>query len=150
MNGVQQKNSLRQASGHAYRITTNGGFSLIEIILVIVIIGITIPPILTLFTQNLTDSTESEVYTKATLYAEERMEEILGDKRAASAGYGWSFILQSGQYPTDAPETGFTRSVSIDATGNSYGGVTYAEIVVTVSNASINDVVLTAWATNYE
>ncbi len=131
-------------------IQNNKGFTLVEVILVIVVIGITIPPILSLFTQNLVDSNESEVYTKATLYAQERMDEILGDKRAVSAGYGWDYINQSGQYPNDAPESGYTRSVSIDATGNSYGGVTYAEIQVTVSHANISNVVLTAWATNYE
>lgn len=128
----------------------NRGFTLLEVILVIVIIGIAVPPVLTLFTQNLTDSSESEAYTKATLYAVERMEEVLGDKRAVDDGYGWSYILVTNQYPNDTPETGFTRSVSIDTTGNSSGGVTYALIQVTVSHADINNVVLTSWATNYE
>lgn len=126
------------------------GFTLLEIILVIVVIGIAVPPVLTLFTQNLTDSNESEAYTKANLHAVERMEEILGDKRAVDAGYGWSYINQSGQYPNDVPETGYTRSASIDTAGNSYGGVTYALIQVTVSHANINNVVLTSWATDYE
>ncbi len=126
------------------------GFTLLEVILVIVVIGIAIPPVLTLFTQNLTDSTESEAYTKASLHAIERMEEILGDKRAVDDGYGWSYILQSGQYPNDTPESGYTRSVSIDTTGNSFGGVTYALIQVIVSHANINNVVLTTWATDYE
>ena len=131
-------------------IKKNQGFTLIEVILVIVIIGISVPPVLTLFTQNLTDSSKSEAYTKASLYALERMEEILGDKRAVDDGYGWNYINQSGQYPNDTPETGYTRSVSIDTTGNSYGGVIYALIQVTVSHADINNVVLTSWATNYE
>ena len=126
------------------------GFTLLEIILVIVVIGIAIPPVLSLFTQNLTDSIESEVYTKANLHAMERMDEILGDKRAVDDGYGWSYILQSGQYPNDTPESGYTRSVSIDTTGNSFGGVTYALIQVIVSHANINNVVLTSWATDYE
>lgn len=126
------------------------GFTLLEIILVIVVIGIAIPPVLSLFTQNLTDSIESEVYTKANLHAMERMDEILGDKRAVDDGYGWSYILQSGQYPNDTPETGYTRSVSIDTTGNSFGSITYALIQVTVSHANINDLVLKSWATDYE
>lgn len=116
----------------------------------IVVIAIAIPPILTLFSQNITDSHESEVYTKATLHAVARIEEILGDKRAGSAGYGWDYILQPGQYPDDTPEDGYTRSVLIDTTGNSFQGVTYASIVVTVSHANISNVVLTTQATNYE
>ncbi len=91
-------------------IQNNKGFTLVEVILVIVVIGITIPPILSLFTQNLVDSNESEVYTKATLYAQERMDEILGDKRAVSAGYGWDYINQSGQYPNHAGQHNSQRS----------------------------------------
>ena len=131
-------------------IQKNQGFTLLEVILVIVIIGISVPPVLTLFTQNLTDSSESEAYSKASLHAMERMEEILGDKRAVDDGYGWSYILVTNQYPNDTPETGYTRSVSIDTTGYFYSGVTYALIQVTVSHADINNVVLTSWATNYE
>lgn len=126
------------------------GFTLIEVIMAIVVIAIAIPPILTLFSQNITDSHESEVYTKATLYAIEKIEEIIGDKRAASDGYGWDYILQPGQYPNDSPEEGYTRSISIDTTGNSFQGVTYAEILVTVSHAAVNNIVISTRATNYE
>ena len=61
---------------------------------------------LSLFSHNLTRSVDSEFYTKATLYAEDKMEEILADKRAGVAGRGFDYILQNGRYASDAPETG--------------------------------------------
>ncbi len=126
------------------------GFSLIEIILVIVILAIAIPPIIHLFTYNLANSVDSEVYTKAVYFAEERMETVLADKKAVDAGRGFNYILASGRYPDDSPETGYSRHVAIDTTGKVYSGTHYAEIVVTVNHPNITDVVLTTWVTNYE
>ena len=126
------------------------GFSLVEIILVIVILAIAVPPIIHLFTYNLANSVNSEMYTKGVYFAEERMEEILADKKATAAGRGFNYILVSGRYPDDSPETGFTRHVTIDTTGKVYSAIHYAEINVTVSQPNINDVVLTTWVTNYE
>lgn len=122
------------------------GYSLIEIILVVLILGIALPPIITIFSQNLSNNVKSEWYTKATLLAEERMEQILSDKRAHS----YEYIVSPDRYPEDTPESGFTRTVSIDESGHIIDGIPYAEIQVTISHPSINDVTITAWVTNYE
>jgi Tfp pilus assembly protein PilV len=123
------------------------GYSLIEVILVVLIIAIAIPPILQLFSDNLTNSMDSEIYTKACYLAEEKMEEIFADKRASGRGY--DYIVEVGQYLSVTPVTGFTCSVSIDET-KSYAGIDFAEIVVTVSHQSIEDVILYSWVTDYD
>ena len=127
-----------------------GGYSLIEIILVILILAIAIPPIIHLFSYTLENSVDSEIYTKAALFAEERIEEDIADKRASSSGKGYNYIFGVGRYPNDTPETGYDRSVSIDTVGMVYNGVRYAEITVTIDHANIEDVVLTTWVTDYD
>lgn len=131
-------------------VTKQQGFSIIEVILVIMILAISVPPLLSLFTHNLTKSVDSEFYTKATLYAEEKMEEILADKRAINAGRGFGYILQAGRYPTDMPETGYARAVVIDTVGRAYEGVRYAIIQVLVTTPKSDHVVLNSWVTDYE
>ena len=132
------------------KLDSQGGFSVIEVILVILILAISVPPILSLFSQNLTSSVESEIYTKAIYYAEEKMEEILADKRAISAGKGFGYVLQPGRYVSDSPESGFARSVSIDTLGNVFDSVRFARIRVTVSHSQIANVVLGSWVTNHD
>jgi prepilin-type N-terminal cleavage/methylation domain-containing protein len=130
------------------KIKSTNGYSLVEIILVILIIGIAIPPIIHLFTYNLSKSVNSEFYTKAAYFAEEKMETILADKRSSSTR-GYEYIVVSGRYQIDNPVTGFARSVSID-TSSVYSGVRYAKIMVTIAHSNIEDVVLTTWVTDHE
>jgi prepilin-type N-terminal cleavage/methylation domain-containing protein len=127
-------------------ISKSDGYSLIEIILVILILAIAIPPIVNIFTQNLNKNVNSEIYTKASLFAEEKLEEILSDKRVHS----YSFITSNDRYQDDSPATGFTRSVSINDNNKIIDGIPYAEVIVTVSHSNIRDVVLTTWMTNYD
>ncbi len=126
------------------------GFSVIEVILVIMIIAVAVPPILTMFGQNLTSSMEAEFYTKAVYYCEERLEQILADKRALSSGKGYDYILQVNRYPDDNPESVYTRTVTIDTVGHVYESIRYAEVMVSVSHPQIITVVLGSWVTDYE
>ena len=127
-------------------LRNSNGYSLIEIIMVVIILAIAIPPIINIFSQNLTNNVNSEIYTKAVYHAEEKLEKILSDKRANS----YNYIVAEDRYQNDAPESGFTRTVSINDNNNIINGIPYAEIIVTVSHSNINDVVLTSWVTNYE
>lgn len=126
----------------------NGGYTLIEVILVVLILGIAIPPIFYLLTYNSTSSVDSEIYTRATLFAQEKMEEILADKRGGFAGRGYDYITTPARYSADAPASGYTRTVSI--VENTSAGIEHAEITVRVSHDMIEDVVLVAWVTDYD
>lgn len=126
------------------------GESLVEIVLVIVLLGIAIPPLLHIFSYNVTNSVDSEYYTKAVCYAEEKMEEVLGVKRAnGSNGYNTLVLNYEGEIQ-DVPEQGFTRIVRVDTTQKRWNGIPYAEIQVVVRHAQIDSVSLTAWVTDYE
>jgi prepilin-type N-terminal cleavage/methylation domain-containing protein len=127
-------------------LSDSKGYSLIEIIMVVLILGIAIPPIVNIFSQNLTNNVNSEIYTKANYFAEKKIEQILADKRSNS----YSYIVAQGRYQNDTPETGFTRTIGIDDTNKIINGIPYAEIIVTVSHSNINNVVLTSWVTNYD
>ena len=127
-------------------LNKSDGYSLIEMILVILILAIAIPPIVNIFSQNLNKNVNSEIYTKASLFAEEKLEQILSDKRVNS----YSFVTANDRYQDDSPATGFSRSVSIIDASKIINGIPYAEVVVTVSHINITDVVLTTWMTNYD
>ncbi len=126
------------------------GFSVIEVILVVLIIAVAVPPILSMFSQNLTSSVEAEFYTKAAYYCEEKLEQILADKRASKSGKGYDYILQANRYPDDNPETVYTRTVTIDTAGHVYESIRYAEVKVSVSHPQITTVVIGSWVTDYE
>jgi len=125
------------------------GDSLVEIILVIVLLGIAIPPVLHIFSYNVSNSVDSEQYTKAVFFAEEKMEEILAAKREyQGSGYNNMIYHYLGQ-TEDVPEEGYTRTVRVDTTGKSWNGIPYAEIRVVVHSPQIDSVALTAWVTDY-
>jgi hypothetical protein len=86
---------------------------------------------------------------KAASFASNKMDQIIADKRLASYGKGFNYILQPGLYPDDVPEAGFSRHVSIDTTGKLIQGVRCAEIRVTVSYPRMRDVVLTTVVADY-
>ena len=127
-------------------LSDSKGYSLIEIIMVVIILAIAIPPIINIFSQNLTHNVNSEIYTKANYFAEKKLEEILADKRSNS----YSYIVAENRYQNDTPGTGFTRTISIDENNKIINGIPYAEIIITVSHSNINNVVLTSWVTNYD
>ncbi|NOZ57911.1 MAG: prepilin-type N-terminal cleavage/methylation domain-containing protein [Calditrichaeota bacterium] len=140
---------MKRAKSHSTRRQPGWrqlGFSLLEVILVVVLIAIAIPPLLRLFSHSILGSVDSELRTKATLYAQEKLEQILNDKKVAG---GFQTVITPGRYPPDVPEEGFTRTVQIQSDGLSYNGVPYARVVVTVSHAGIPDVQLETWITNY-
>lgn len=122
------------------------GFTLIEAVLVVVLVAVAIPPLLRLFQHSILGSVGSEVRTKAVFYAQEKLEQIVNDKKMAG---GWAVVMTPNRYPPDSPEPGFQRFVTIDTTGTLYNNVRYARVVVTVRHASIPDVRLETWITNY-
>jgi len=130
-------------------LTNQRGYSLIEIIMVIIIVAIAIPPLLSLLSSVLVDSHDSEVLTQAVTFAQEKMEEIIADKKADDGGRGYDWVVTPGRYPSDEPATGYTRSVHIDTTNKKYDNVRYALVEVTVTHADMPDVVLTTWLTKY-
>lgn len=132
---------------HKNQAQNSRGFTLVEVLLVIVVLGIAMPALMFLHSSLVQDSTDSVVLSKAVLYAEEKMEEIIADKRNPAKGYDW--VVTPGNYPNDVPASGYTRSVIIQTSGKIQNGVPYAFVQVTVSHNEIPDLRLTTWLTDY-
>ena len=101
------------------------GYSLIEIIVTIVFVGIAFPSLIAFFANIMTDSVESEAYTEAIVHTQSKMEEITADKLSEDRGY--DYIRTTGQYPSETIGQ-FTRITTV--TDTVISGV--AGVIVTV------------------
>lgn len=129
------------------KIRNCDGFTLIEVILIIIVFAIAIPPLVNLLSTTLEKSDNSAIMSRAVLYAQEKMEQIIADKRNPARGYDW--VTAPGTYLSDVPSAGYARSVTITTAGNMYNGVAYAFLQVTLTHNNISDIKITTWLTNY-
>jgi len=117
------------------------GFTLIEIILVMVFLTVALLATMNMIATSLSKSFDMETIATAHNLANEKMEQIFMHKK--SKGYGF---IEPDNYPAEINVnglTGFNRYVTI--TTNS----TNKEIVVRVTHPDINDFVITSYLTNY-
>ena len=127
-------------------LSNNQGFTLIEVIMVIVVFAIAVPTLMTVLSSTLDSSNKSVVISQAATYAQEKIEEIIGDKKNPSKGFDW--VTTTGRYSSDVPAVGFSRSVII-TTGNVQNGVSYAYVQVKMTHSEISDIKLETWLTDY-
>ncbi|MBX7151302.1 hypothetical protein K1X84_06645 [bacterium] len=128
-------------------IRNQHGYSVLEVITVILFIGIALPTLVMFFSQAISNGAEAEVQTKALMLCEQKMEEVLTDKLSPSRGYSW--MTTPNRYVSENISGGYTRTVAVATTGKSFNGVAYAEITVTVSHSLITPIQLVSWATMY-
>ena len=115
--------------------------------MIIVIFAIAVPTLMTILSSTLDSSNKSTVISRAATHAQDKMEEIVGDKKNPSRGFDW--VTTPGRYPGDVPATGFSRSVII-TTGNVQNGVSYALVQVKVAHSEISaGIKLETWLTDY-
>ena len=101
------------------------GYSLIEIIITIVFVGIAFPGLIAFFTNIMIDSVESGAYTQAIVLTQSKMEEITADKLSPDRGY--DYIRTAGQYPVETIGQ-FTRTTTVIDTV--FSGVTGVFVIV--------------------
>jgi prepilin-type N-terminal cleavage/methylation domain-containing protein len=138
-----------------------GGFTLIETIITLIVLSIAAVGVLSVFTTGMRGSANPMVIDQATQLAQEKMDTIFGDR--INAGYGFAYIIPV-NYSAENPVTGFAgfnRSVSIfcataadlntNAGAPGAGGCAsgYTHVTVTVANAAIGSVSLDTVVTNY-
>jgi Tfp pilus assembly protein PilV len=131
-----------------YRGRAEAGFTLVEIVLIIVIAGIAILPLSMLFANSSIHSSDARNATLAAQLAEAKMEELTADKNSPARGFSY---LVAANYPAESPVTafpGYSRSVSF-GTDSTYDSVTFRTVSVTVTCANIPAVTLTTWFTSY-
>jgi len=127
-------------------LSNSQGFTLIEVIMVIMVFAIAVPTLMTVLSSTLDSSNKSAVISQAATYAQEQIEEIIGDKKNPSKGFDW--VTTTGRYSSDVPAVGFSRSVLITS-GNVQNGVSYAYVQVKVIHSEISDIKLETWLTDY-
>jgi prepilin-type N-terminal cleavage/methylation domain-containing protein len=125
-----------------------GGFTLIEVVLVIVIAAVAVLPLSMLFANSSIRSGDARNATVAAQLAQTKMEEIAADRHSPTRGFEF---LVAANYPPERripAFPGYQRSVSI-APDSSYDGIRFRAVSVTVSCANIDPVTLTTWFTSY-
>ena len=129
------------------------GFTLIETVLVIIVLGIASYGVLSVFFHGLTGSANPVLGVQGVELAKEKMEIVFADKHDSAKGYAH---LTGANYPDETPVTGFTdfnRTVQFlevdknDLTTPSAGSG-FVRITVTVSWSG-DSVTLESLATDY-
>ncbi len=83
------------------------GFTLLEIIMAIVVLGIFAPAIIFAITAPLAQSTWDDKQVKATMLVQERMEDVFAAKANNALSLGYPSIIAA-NYPAETPVSGFT------------------------------------------
>lgn len=120
------------------------GFSLVELIITIILVGIAFPALLAFFVNIMDDSVDNELIHESILLAHEKMEDVLADKNNPNRGL--AYIQTSGSYPSESVGQ-FTRTVAVtDTTINSVDGT---QVLVRISHSLIDDYTVTVFLTAY-
>ena len=113
------------------------GYTLVELVLVVVVAGLALPPLLGVFAQTGLASARPDLHTVAISLAREKMEILAADKFNPARGYAY---LVSGNYPAESPVSGFLFSRTVAFTdvassnlSSSQAGSGFRKAVVTVS-----------------
>lgn len=112
------------------------GFTLVELVVVIVLMGISIIPLSRLLRQNIKTSVEVEQISKASFFAQQKIEQVLRDYNATGVAN-----ISTDDYSETSDGMTCTVSTSLDSLNNTR----YYDVVVTISGSSIPDVSLNVW-----
>ena len=124
-----------------------GGFSLIELVLVILLLGLATLPLVNQITMTSQHAADGQSAASAVLLARERLEEAAADRAAPGRGYAW---VTTANYPVENPVAGFpgysrTTTVSADST---YLSITFKVVTVTVTSPTAPALSTATWVVN--
>ena len=124
---------------------SEAGFTLIEIVLFIILVGVALVPLTRLSVSNLESGAQYVGITEAQFYIQEIMEDLIADYEADDAGRGYDWVRTNwpGTVSSTSP-SGFAGSVSISSE-QTLNGVTYCTVTIAVTGASIPNMSLTTW-----
>jgi type II secretory pathway pseudopilin PulG len=91
-----------------------GGFTLIETVMVIVLLGAGMTAIFSVLAQGRRDVGLNRNTQIAARLVQDRIEQVIADRRNTALGYGFASIVNGVKYPvSDTPATGLTRDTNI-------------------------------------
>jgi prepilin-type N-terminal cleavage/methylation domain-containing protein len=117
-------------------VRNQNGFTLIELVVTIILLGVTLPAIFGLIGQVAFHSSRQAIKDQAVLLAEEKIEEIIGLKES-----DWDWYKDPTRYEDDEDlADNFSRSVSVSAV-SSWGGFNLDawQIDVVVTHPQLTD-----------
>lgn len=122
------------------------GFTLVELVLVIVIGIVAMFPLVAMYANATQQSVQPVLITQAVFLAQDRMETVLSDFHAPGRGYSY---VTNASYPDVVAPPGFPGflvhvQVSVDSM---YDAVTYKAVTVSASHPAIAPVSLSMWIT---
>ena len=116
------------------------GFSLIEMLVVIIVLGIILPPLTQMLQLNMFNAIRTSAINKASYYAQQRMEKIVADYANETIGYDQIAESMSPEYPAE----GYTTTVII--TPGVVNTINYKEIEVKCTNPQTDTIIsLKTW-----
>ena len=129
---------------------TRSATTIIEVVMVLVILSIALPPLVTAFADASMQSIHPSLTTVASFLATDRMEEIVARRyRGTQSSVNGYDAITTANFPNESPVTGFpvfSRTVTIaqvDANLNPSGTpVGYKKVTVTVAWNSGSDRIL--------
>ena len=146
--------------GERAGVRGEAGFSLIEIIITLVVLSIAAVGVLSVFSGTQRGSADPLILNQAVQLAQEKMDEIMGDRK--NPGRGFLYIVP-GNYGPDTPVPGFAnfnRTVTIFCVNSGTLNTDntqvppctvsgYTHVTVTVTNATIGGVTVETVFANY-
>ncbi|HEX9934195.1 MAG TPA: hypothetical protein VGB38_03275 [bacterium] len=121
---------LKKGRGFAGQL----GMSIIEVVIVIVVVGIALPPLTRVATKNMKYMGDFAKYSQSLSLAESIVEEVLADYGAPSRGYTYVRNNYSG-YGSSVLPSGFEKDVTVSSE-NTLDGVNYVQVTVKVRGGS--------------
>ena len=121
------------------------GFSLVEVIVIILMLGIAVIPLSRMAISNLDAGRTYNLIMVGTFYAQEIIERIIADYMANGLGYNW--VRANWPGTVSGSPTGYTGTVSISGE-TTISGVTYVTVTVTVTASGMPNIVLYTYLAN--
>ena len=121
------------------------GATLVEVVLILVILGISVIPLSRLAIGNMTSGGKNTMVSRAIFYAEELMEQVIADYAAVNAGRGYDWVVANwaGQSGTNPP-TGLSGLVTISPE-DTLNGVAYVVVQTSITGGDIPTITLETW-----
>lgn len=149
---------------HASSIRRTAGMTLVELILAIVVVGVAVAAVLSVFVVTTQHSADPMGRVQAQILAEGYLDEILLKKfydtttsRVCPGGAGSHAAFVCGYNGlSETPIAGYTASVAVTSAGVTLNGMNNASVIrvlqvdVTVTGPGSASITLTAYRTNYE
>ena len=106
-------------------IPKNRGFTLIEVVIVVIVLAIAVPPTLNLMQSAASGRADAINTTRATMLATAVMESVLADINSSTEGLGFDALADPSVYLNN-PDTGLVSRIERQVSPYTDAGFTYA------------------------